>query len=583
MSIFIEDYEEKDGVIFNKKGEQVTNGTFKAVRYRNIIGNLYTLNMVYVNFTIVFKNNRFNEEIQIPIIDIKNFKIDKYIPKKFIIYIGTKAFQKNFICNKILQDLKSITIEEIYALEPGHNLIEGKHLFCLGNCIINSDNGLNRKCVSLSDKILKSSMKNVSYIKWINIFCRLDKDTMPVLLLSVIVAITRPLLKEAGTDTLFVPYIYGETGKGKSTYAKLLTDIFENVPNNLTFSSDIMGIREMMAQTRDFVVLADDLNSTSSSRVKASKEAKVSEIIQQAANGDLIRYKGTESCFKGLLFVTAEYVLKNESTINRCILIHLLNEMDTEKVNLLKQGYGLYIRFLKDYIVYVYNDYENFVKYIKNLKEVISVKNTCNRDAYKGIIRLEQTEKTLMVILNILMDFFKNNLKLPDNEIPKYKNMFENSIRNCIDTTKGYIRNENKDIGTMYINEILNLIIYGQETYVYDDICEIDYKTYKRYKRNGQKSYYFIYDGYMCFTGDDITDYFKQLEGFEYSVSKKAISEQLVYHGLLKIKGGERSYPCNVCNNKTRYYHVDIRRLLDFTGEVDRFAIEGSWLKKYLR
>lgn len=110
--------------------------------------------------------------------------------------------------------------------------------------------------------------------------------------------------------------------------------------------------------------------------------------------------------------------------------------MNTEKVNLLKQGYGLYIKPLKYYIIYVYNDYENFVKHIKDLKEVISVKNTCNRDTYKGIIHLEQTEKTLMVILNILMDFFKNNLKLPDDEISKYKNMFENSIRNCIDTTK---------------------------------------------------------------------------------------------------------------------------------------------------
>lgn len=412
------DYEVNKDVIINKEGRQITNGIFKVTNYKKIKFRTGEMYIIVVQFTILLGKEKNNEIIEIPLNKLKSNKIFEYIPSNFFIYEGTDKFKGNFICNKILQDLKSITIEEIYALEPGHNLIEGKHLFCLGNCIINSDNGLNRKCVSLSDKILKSSMKNISYMKWINIFCRLDKDTMPVLLLSVIVAITRPLLKEAGIDTLFVPYIYGETGKGKSTYAKLLTDIFENVPNHLTFSSDIMSIREMMAQTRDFVILADDLNCTSSSRVKASKEAKVSEIIQQAANGDLIRYKGTESCFKGLLFVTAEYVLKNESTINRCILIHLLNEMDTEKVNLLKQGYGLYIKFLKDYIAYVYNDYENFVKHIKDLKEVISVKNTYNRDAYKGIIRLEQTEKTLMVILNILMDFFKNNLKLPDNEIP---------------------------------------------------------------------------------------------------------------------------------------------------------------------
>ncbi|MCI9080055.1 MAG: DUF927 domain-containing protein [Lachnospiraceae bacterium] len=577
-----ETYKELKGVIFDENGTQITNGIFEVVRYRSIKGKNYSSNLVHVKFTIVLKNTKINKEVEIPLADIKNCKIYKYIPDEFIFYIGKNTFQENFLRNKILYDLRNIKQEREYVLEQGHNQIGDKHMFCLGNCVVNPIRCLNNTYVSSSNKILKNYAEDVSYIGWINNFCELDKDTMPVLLLSVIVAIIRPLLKEAGTDTLFVPYIYGETGKGKSTYAKLLTDIFKNGNNHLTFSSDITNIREVMVQVRDFVVLIDDLNSTSSPRVKASKESKVSEIIQQAANGDIIKYKGTETYFEGLLFITAEYVLKNVSTINRCILLNMLNEIDIEKINYLKEKHGLYVRFLKDFIRYIYNGHKKFVMRIKDLKESISVNNTYCRDAYKGIVRLEQTEKTLMVAFNILIDFFKYSLKLPDDAIAIYKKMFENSIRNCVDTTKEYIRGENSDIGTMYIKKILELIIYERGDDFYSDIPRIDYKAYRKRKNNGENPYYFVHDGYICFTGEDIINYFSQLENFKYAISKKAISEQLNYHNLLRIKGGERSYPCNACKNKTRYYHIDIRRLLDFADDYELQFIRNSWLGDYL-
>ena len=582
MGSCFENYEEFGDIIFNESGMQITNGIFKATRYRNIIDKNCTINLVHIKFTIVTKNSKIEEEVQIPVEDIKNCKIYKYIPVNFIFYIEGKNLQEKIIRNKILQDLKDIVIEKEYVLEQGNNLAGDKYMFCLGNYVINTGINLNGTYVSSSGKIPKSCEEDVSYIKWINVFCGLDKDTTPVLLLSVIVAVIRPLLKEAGTDTLFVPYIYGETGIGKSTYVKLLTDIFENGNNHLTFSSDITSIREVMVQVRDFVVLIDDLNTTSSPRVKASKEAKVSEIIQQAANGDVIKYKGTESYFEGLLFVTAEYVLKNESTNNRCILVHLLNEIDKNKVDYLKEKHGLYVRFLKDFITYICDGYKSIVKHIKDLKEVISVKSTCHRNAYKGIVRIEQTEKTLMVAMDILLDFFKDNLKLPDNIIATNKKIFENSIRNCIDNTKEYIRNENADIGTEYINKILELIIFDIESNDFNSTSKINYKTYKKRKNSGNNSYYFIYKENMCFTGDDIIEYFKQIEDFEYSVSKKAISGQLFHHGILKIKHGERSYPCDVCKNKTRYYHIDLRRLLEFANDCDMLFIKNSWLGSYL-
>ena len=58
---------------------------------------------------------------------------------------------------------------------------------------------------------------------------------------------------------------------------------------------------------------------------------------------------------------------------------------------------------------------------------------------------------------------------------------------------------------------------------------------------------------------------FQNKEGFEKAVSKKAISEQLLYHGLLKIKGGERNFPYSKNKNETeeRYYHIYVNRIIE--------------------
>lgn len=336
------------------------------------------------------------EIVEIPFDVLNNSKntnkLCQYIPEYFFFYKDIGKFKENYIRNRILSNLEDLPTNEFYALEQGHNIIEGKHIFCIGDCIVNPSNGTNY--ISLSNKKLQSSTNEKQYLEWIDNFCNLDIDNMPVLLLSVIVAIIRPLLREAGINDLFVTYIYGETGKGKSTYSKLLTEIYNNEKNYLTLSSDITGIRELMLQTKDFVMLADDLNISGSSRIKASKEAKISEIIQQAANGDKVKYKGEESYFEGLLFVTAEYFLNSHSTTNRCVLVNIDKDMNTDLLDDLKENYGLYIEFIKDFIKYIYNDFDNNVKKIKDYNDNAPIQKDNNKHAFAGIMRIQRTEKT---------------------------------------------------------------------------------------------------------------------------------------------------------------------------------------------
>lgn len=580
MNNFMFNYEVSEGVIVDDEGEQFANGVFGAKNHMKIRSGREETHVIVAEFTTVSNGKENNTVVEIPLNELKTSKLSRYIPSDFIFYMGTEKFQEKFIRNKIFQDIKDMPVEEVYLLKQGHNVAGSRHIFCLGNCIVNPVDSPGLTYRTLSDKNLKTYSGGESYMHWIDKFYNLDKDIMPSLLLSVISAVIIPLLKEAGIDNMFVAYIYGETGKGKSTYSKLLTEVYDNTNNHLTLSSDITGIREMMVQIKDFVMLADDLNLSGSSRVKASKESKISEIIQQAANGDLVKYKGEESYFEGLLFVTAEYVLKNESTNNRCILLEIKEQMNTETVGYLKENQGMYVEFLKDFIRYVYDGFEQNVKRIKDLSAVISVKKSNCRDAYAGITRIERTEKILMIALGILEDFFRTKLKLTDDIIKNYNKIFVNSIRNCIDVTKEYVRKENAVTGREYIDNIIYLIeeSIGYD-YKIDKYIAKSYEKYKKKRKNREKCYFFAYNGCLCFRGDDIENYFKNLYDFEYSVSKKAISSQLKYYGLLKTKGGEYSFPCQADNSNTRYYHIYIENLAHFMyPEPDEFVLRDGFI-----
>lgn len=96
-----------------------------------------------------------------------------------------------------------------------------------------------------------------------------------------------------------------------------------------------------------------------------------------------------------------------------------------------------------------------------------------------------------------------------------------------------------------------------------------------------QRKLFFREDNYCyCITGKDLIDLFSNLDNFPFVINKKAISAQLNHHGLLKIRGGEYSFPLNGNSNKTRYYHLYIKRIVELIQ--DFFPSEEILLADYL-
>ena len=344
-----------------------------------------------------------------------------------------------------------------------------------------------------------------------------------------------------------------ETGNGKSTAVKLLTEIFEE-NNYWTVSSDLRDVRKKMTQRKDFVFLFDDLNKTETTRVRLSKESKVSEIIQQAANYDTVESNGEDSSFQGILIITAEYTLKNISTQNRCILINLSSCLDMEILGTLKERKSDYIFFLKDFISWLCKNKNTLMDKTQKLDSIGLTKKTYKPQDYAGIARIERTEH----ILNISMEFFLEFLHLPKEQESQLRQLFKKSIMECIDNTRDTVRKLDAEHGRDYVDIIIS------EFTTTKSVAK-DYKSYKKKHKETNDIIFFRDEDCFCITGDDLVNLFQNKEGFEKAVSKKAISEQLLYHGLLKIKGGERNFPYSKNKNETeeRYYHIYVNRIIE--------------------
>lgn len=109
-------------------------------------------------------------------------------------------------------------------------------------------------------------------------------------------------------------------------------------------SSDKYAIKKA-AKLKDSLIVIDDLNRTVSSRIRNSNEAKLCDFIQMNQSSGNCHYKDIKVKLDNIAIVTAEYVIKNNSTINRCLLVQLENAFDCDELTLLKKSTEGTLRF----------------------------------------------------------------------------------------------------------------------------------------------------------------------------------------------------------------------------------------------
>ena len=552
---------EKDGCIWNSKN-RLCDFTITGIYY-------YTIKFPDSSRKIIVilelqKNVRITL-CEVPISEVNAENIAPYLPTDYFYSVSEKIFNREFK-KIILYSLFGKEPQEYQMLEQGYNRVEAsdsnnsKMIFCLGNKTINMSD--DDAVINDSKMILKPYDNNANCIGTILRMINMS-DTFAMLLIAVLAAFSKTLFAEGAG---FTAYVYGDTSCGKTTAANFFTNIFASEDNVMSLSSEKKEIHKLSG-FRHIPVVVDDLNKTASSRITNSNEAKISDFIHKNEGSGNSIYKGFNGRLNHVAFLTAEYIIKNESTINRCVLVNMREALKQDNFDFLAESKPKYISFIVDYIEWICKNYEQVKFKAENEFKLPSTGGEQDKNIVTSVSRIKNTKRILDVTLSIFKQFMTEHLKIDDKKLYKYINICQMSINDCIYNTSNRVEKV-KECGREYVNVLCRQLLSS----FYSPVTrnkEYYFKTVKCFNKYGIiKKYCFYYDGtYICVKGKILVEWLREQMELEDTPPLGAVIKQLKYHGLIRIVGGENTSTLYVdARPKKRHYFINADRLV----EIDR-------------
>lgn len=503
------------------------------------------------------------QTIVFPYEDVRKRRALKHLPPGFVYYLSETTM------NKVLSEIINLNLDGIEPLKFNsvkqglhYDSVLKRHYFVLGNVMINVDKSMNL----INNCGIQLRPRNHGY-GYMDLLTRIANSPVfpPVLLLTVLSSFVKHLLED-GTEEQYgyTNYIFGPTGSGKTTIAKFYVDLFSGSENIASLSSEKKAIDQLNIFT-DIPILVDDLNKSISSRVTNAQEAKLSMWIQHNQGAGNSMDKGINGKLNHVAYVTAEYVLNNYSTLNRCLLIKLNQSFDPAELSFFTENKARYLAFIYDFLEWVCQNYDELrTKAVNELAAWRSDYRKYDASKYEGLHRVLRTKHLLEITLSIFKLFLKEKLKLDTKMIDRFSTKLEASIDNCINDTLGYIDTSKCESGYDFIIPLINEVLYRP----YYEIVTEKWNKYHKAMKTAAKSgtlpkFIFFYDGQcLCVKGDTLVAWLKQVNKLEVKPTKQAVSKQLHYHGLLKVVGGEYVSHINIPEKpKGDYYQIYLSRL----------------------
>ena len=552
---------EKDGCIWNTKN-RLCDFTITGIYYYTI--KFPDSSRKIISILELQKKDKITL-CEIPISEVNAENIAPYLPTDYFYSVSEKIFNREFK-KIILYSLFGKEPQEYQMLEQGYNRVvssdsnNSKMIFCLGNKTINMSD--DDAVINDSKLFLKPYDDNGNYTGTILRLIAMS-DTFAMLLIAVLAAFTKPLFAEGSG---FAAYVYGETSSGKTTATNFFTNIFAGEDNVMSLSSEKKEIHKLSG-FRHIPVVVDDLNKTASSRITNSNEAKISDFIHKNEGSGNSIYKGFNGRLNHVAFLTAEYIIKNESTINRCVLVNMREALKQDNFDFLAESKPKYISFIVDYIEWICKNYEQVKFKAENEFKLPSTGGEQDKNIVTSVSRIKNTKRILDVTLSIFKQFMTEHLKIDDKKLYKYINICQMSINDCIYNTSNRVEKV-KECGREYVNVLCRQLLSS----FYSPVTrnkEYYFKTVKCFNKYGIiKKYCFYYDGtYICVKGKILVEWLREQMKLEDTPPLGAVIKQLKYHGLIRIVGGENTSTLYVdARPKKRHYFINADRLV----EIDR-------------
>lgn len=240
---------------------------------------------LFVTVRFNLPNCGIDSEVTIPMADVKSRKFRDYIPDAFAMEGVRTSDQPEWLRSDINDALASATVETM--LPQGFSFIDNHWVYALGNIVLNSSSGT---CYTQDPLNLQLNESDLNFqdlsstLDWLKIFCE-QGPAQSALLLCALTPFIRPITERLCFPTRVVnAYIWGQSGTGKTEYAKLVSSLCKtSEAQGTNLSCSLKAILDVHSQYQDYPFLIDDLNRTESSR-----EFEKKRVVSQKSFSDHI-------------------------------------------------------------------------------------------------------------------------------------------------------------------------------------------------------------------------------------------------------------------------------------------------------
>lgn len=424
--------------------------------------------------------------------------------------------------------------------------------------------------------------------------CKLaiGRNIIIVVLIAALHGLMKKPLQEAGIRHDYVDVIVGKTGIGKSEPVKMICNYHVGHGNIYSVGSNRKAVWMQMEGNMDQTVVLDDFCKTKSDRVSATQDQLVSEIIQASSDAarviiDKDSKAIADPALRRHIVMSAERMISNESTINRCFIFNMEEPLPMEtfqKMKALEKERGFF-RFLVAMSRFVGGDnfttqLEMMVKDYERYKSEADRLGTCTCGSDH---RINETYAVQMVLVRVIIRYL-NSLKLDGALISKTDKAFTDCVGGVCKEMKTSI-NELHSVHThkKYLEPLAKVIWEAT------DIKELQgyyvYHSEEKYQKNKDRTkdcvLFCVHDGYASFEGKCMCEIMESRYGLD-GANTKGLASDLQYYSLAHADG-EGKLSCR-WETKKHYYHVRVRELLELIypdgNENIREATERVFLKK---
>ena len=534
----------------------------------------------FVQLSFEIPGKKSPTKIIIPMSIVNTNDIVDYLPAGYVMKFPSKKEQAIYMRSVISQ---SQTDDVAYhtMLLPGYNQVGNSLLYVLGGTILGNRMLKNyfahNPDLLKVDKELIESTKSSELAEWIDKWS--EHSHLSALLLTALSPFTYPIVQELSPKSESLnAFIVGKTGSGKTSYASILTDIFQE--NGLSYS--------LLAPTKDFFdlvrnrshvpILIDDLSSSASANHNQKQVEKLTQLIMgKSAAGGVSKGVSAEHLKKISLLITAESSVKAPSTMNRCLVIKFPERFDQQHLTDM-QAHNLFPVLVVHLIRWICYNQDTILKRISSkLLEKKQIEIPHQNIWCSGGARIEMTFKSLLLVQMVLLDYLEHGLRISSEKILSLEKNFTIGISEAIRHTKEASREIDDDSILPIFLDLFKynpdgIIAYTPEAFFDDD--------------DNDEKIIFHYDKKYFFRGEAMHAYLKQ---HFVDISSKKLSSILKNAGLLCTRDKELSYKLPKKLRKqfdlgdTRYYSVYSNVLDSLVADRCDNIIElfGSHLYKY--